>query len=334
MNYINDCLQQFNNLPENIKSVIGGEKAVQIVDGINKKYKIDVSFLIVLVAIGEIDIDEIPEYIIAKFKLEKISAEEVRNLLVSEIFSTKIAEQKPAIVDNSENVMVADIKNIFSTGLNKIFASSFEDQDELNAKIIYLTAVNENLNEEMLFKILLDSSEQLIETPILLEKKKVVATVSNWMKDFIKNLGTEIFDNVVMTKYLTTSENCKKLNSQDREKVKNLLLLYRNLRFFPISQGDKDPDEWEIIPENRELVVDKRYEKTLSIPKTTEEKTIEQLVAKKQELGEANLAGKVVEEEIDNTKKVEELKIMLNKYKDNSLQKRAIEEEIRKFENK
>lgn len=156
-------------------------------------------------------------------------------------------------------------------------------------------------------------------------------TISNWITDFIKFHGSNIFNNVILSKYMTSSPNVTRLKYNERRLVKKLLTLYRNLTFFPDSLKDIPQEYWEIIPVDRE--VNKVSEsKFLGIPKTEEEKEIDQLKNMEENYQEGSLEQLALEEEIVNKKRVEELKMMAKKYKEGSLERRVVEEEIGKLE--
>ena len=66
--------------------------------------------------------------------------------------------------------------------------------------------------------------------------------------NFIKKNGSGIFNNLVLIEYLVNSDNAKKLDNKEKELLKKLLLLYRNIKFFPESMPDDNGESWEIIP--------------------------------------------------------------------------------------
>jgi len=76
----------------------------------------------------------------------------------------------------------------------------------------------------------------------------VRGTVSNWLKNFIGTNGSAIFDSVALSKYLTGSKSGAKLSQEEKEKVRKVLLIYRNLKFFPDSMPDDNGEGWQILP--------------------------------------------------------------------------------------
>src|SRR3989339_772390 len=92
---------------------------------------------------------------------------------------------------------------------------------------------------------------------------------------FIKQYGSGFFDNVTLSRYITFSENVKKLDENEKNLVKKLLQLYRNLKFFPDSMKDIPVDDWEIVPIDKFVV--KKHSELSGPPKTKGEKEIEKL---------------------------------------------------------
>ena len=123
-------------------------------------------------------------------------------------------------------------------------ASTAEDfnRDLLLFLVDHLSVKNE------LFKGLMNNQELLGEQRIILENKNVDQTIANWLKDFIKEKGSDLFDELILVEYLTSSRNPKSLSSDGKDLLRRVLKLYRNIAFFPESQGNLDPEKWQILP--------------------------------------------------------------------------------------
>jgi hypothetical protein len=170
---------------------------------------------------------------------------------------------------------------------NRIFAES------INLRLFELALENTNLFYE-LEKILYINEEKLSNKEFTLDEKPKSPAVANWLKDFIKKNGSGMFDNLVLTQYLTASENAKKLDPAERDLLKKLLLTYRHLKFFPASMPNDYGDGWEIIP----------------------------------------IEIEAAENKTDNDKTKSDLQNLAASYPIGSLERKAIEEEIKKIENK
>jgi hypothetical protein len=167
-------------------------------------------------------------------------------------------------------------------------------------------------------KTIFQNQNKITEKEFSLEEKKLRPTVHNWLEYFIKENGSGMFDNICLSKFITDSDNAKKLDEEERERLKNLLILYRNIRFFPKSQEDKRQGEWEIFPVNEERDVKNRID---------DYKNKIKAIQNEKKNNNDNKNSYVIKE-------MEELKSMLEKYPEESLERKVIEEEIMKIRQK
>jgi len=63
----------------------------------------------------------------------------------------------------------------------------------------------------------------------------VPGTVGNWLRDYLRNLGTGKIEKVKQAEYLTNSENTKNLTPQDRERITKLFDLYEFLKLSAVT---------------------------------------------------------------------------------------------------
>jgi hypothetical protein len=237
-----------------------------------------------------------------------------------------------------------EIGNLIKNSLDKIF--DLEDYDIWNKIETNLLAIDD-LDErdeikKELVKKLSESEDVIIAKSNYPNNPKLPLTVAGWIKDININVGYKNISSFEKTKYLTNSSNTILLNAEDKGKIKILFELYDRLKLSsktPQGYEDDVPVEVNGVTyifsrgQMKPLKDVFKYTKDISGPPQSEtEKNVASLEAQKQ--ASQGIASKVIDEEIDNTKKIEDLQIMANKYKDNSLQKRAIEEEIRKLAQK
>jgi hypothetical protein len=234
-----------------------------------------------------------------------------------------------------------DIGNLLANYLNQALElKNLDLWNKIETNLIAIRSLEERDEiKKELIKRLTESKETIIEKRDYLDKINLPSTTADWIKDFNINLGIQNTSAFDKTKYLTNSKNIMALKEGDRTKIKILLELYEKLKL-----SSKTPQGYEDdvpVAVNGVLYIFHRgqmeplkdiYKYTKDIgspPQTQTEKSVASLQAQKQTT--QGIASKVIDEEIDNTKKIEDLQIMANKYKDNSLQKRAIEEEIMKL---
>lgn len=199
----------------------------------------------------------------------------------------------------------------------------------LNGGLVYLLFNKEGFKEEI-NKILLSSQEKLTHKEFVLDAKAHSPTVANWLKDFIKQRGSGMFDNVALADFVTNSKNAKNLDEQEKKLVQKLLQLYRNLKFFPESMPTDTGEEWEIIPIDKEVETMQKA-RSVELPKIEqkkqEAKSITNYPAKDDGAGKLQIANKKRKQE----KKIEELKKIATQYPEGSLERKAVEEEMSKL---
>ena len=147
----------------------------------------------------------------------------------------------------------------------------------------------------------------ILNQNLVLNNKVVPGTAANWLKDFFRINGSGWFDALALTTYLSDSSNVKKLNQVDKNVLNRFFKLYRNLQFFPQGFDQSDPDKWQVLPEAE-------LEETPNIPTA---------------VGMSTQA----EENLANSPAVNELQQLAEQYEPGSLERLAIEEELRRQEN-
>lgn len=316
MNYFSECLTRFQSLTDIARDAYGGIEAFVSTLEIEEAYNVKLSFLVILIAIGELDEDDIEDYLITKFKVSPETAKKIKNELVERVLDPaleKIIEIKsPANFSVSKNTII----NLFSERVIESIKADPEVIKGLNILIFKILNSEDDL-EDKIVEILYNNNERLTSASITLDSREVSPTISNWLKDFIKINGSEMFDELKMAEYLSSSPNAKKLNIEEKNLLRKLLRLYRNLVFFPESMGKSPIEDWEIIPvdevkEDRKINKAEIFRDVLSDEKQTEEQ---------------------IQEKIENTP-LNELEKILTQYAPDSLEYKAVKQEISRLKNK
>lgn len=198
---------------------------------------------------------------------------------------------------------------------------------------VLIEALTDDANfKKDLEECLYANSELLTTSPIELEGHEVAPTIANWLKVFIKEQGTDYYNDLKLTDFIVNSANAKPLNEDERVYLKRLLLLYRNLHFFPHAFVGRPESDWEIIPFERNIEAVAQETVPPSTIKTQEEINIINLRKAGKAVIADSLAFDAVNEEIERQQKIEGLKILVKRYPQGSLERRAVEGEIRKLE--
>lgn len=332
---IEKSLEKFNDLPEEIILSVDSDAVANKMKELEEKHQVELSSVIIFITVGDMKMEEIEKYLSIEFGLDNAKVRHIHEDLEKEIFNPLIRRLDFLNTNPAKDTITIDeekdyLLNMFATDL----------LSELNNNPIIINAINLRifniLKHDLNFKNDLENSlyknqERITEKEFVLDKKKRSPSIENWLKNFIKEKGTASFDNVELTDYVVRSGNSKILSSEEKKIVRKLLLLYRNLKFFPESMPSDDGEGWEILP-IEEVSRDIGKEKsTLGPPKTKEEKEIEELQVEGAKY-RGGLEKLAIEEEVDKKKQIEDLRIEANKYKEGSLEKMALMEEIKKLE--
>lgn len=202
-------------------------------------------------------------------------------------------------------------------------AKSFSASSALNSGFIYLLFNSEGFKEEA-GRTILSSRELISKKNISVEGREIVPSIANWIKDFIKINGSDMFSEITLAQYLDVSLNASKLSPADKSLLSGVLHLYRNITFFPESMEGLLPEKWQIfpfeMPEDNLLKKVKNVNKDVKkeAPKVEIDSTIKQeesgLPAEKEFLSSISMLSEA-----------------LKNYRADSLEYKAIEEEIRRL---
>jgi hypothetical protein len=211
----------------------------------------------------------------------------------------------------------------FKNGLADIISSN-EVQEEFNDVLIYLLADQGESFRAELERTLLANNEVLTFTKFVIDGRPAPAVISAWLKNFISEVGSGNFDNLALTKFLTNSANAKILSDEERNIVKQLLLVYRNIKFYPESMPNTTGEGWQIIPSQTA-----GEEKFVQVKEKIESRMKEVATADKLAAKLPTKADKDKEQEA--AKNLDELNKVAASYPANSLQRKAVEAEMRKI---
>jgi len=269
-----------------------------------------------------------------------------------------------------------DAESLFKESL--VSTLSIEEQDflsQFNTTLLKLI-VDDSAFKKSIEQELYKNQEILTSNSLMIEGEQEKGTVENWLKNFIAQNGSDSFSNIVLAKYLTASDGAKSLSPAERNLVKKLLKLYRNLVFFPDSMKDIPLEDWELFPIDRDHVEEVIHPEKLNTPnampvmEATKETPEEDLgeaikevvsttvsevpeisvvsvpaapvgnIVPPAEFDEATEAAKKILEELENGNKkimpkeespeIKSLRALAEKYEVGSLERRAIEAEIKK----
>lgn len=177
---------------------------------------------------------------------------------------------------------------------------------------------------------LMNSQERITSLPLKIDGIERPPTIGNWMVDYNKKLGGGKVEELARTQYLVNSPSIKVLGEEEKRRIKTLFDLYEKLKLSSLDLEGLEED----IPVDEDSFTGYLKQGVLEpVFKETERqkmiwKMAQDFIAKR----DAERNGGIQKspsnkEEFD----VEDLKELMAQYPAGSLERRAIEEEIRKL---
>lgn len=319
MTYFEECLEKFNALPLDITERLGSKETMFYLRKMEVEYDIDLKFLVVLLAIGELRFKDIPDYLLknqeVKLEIGKVIKEELINNIFDFLQEEAYTPQR--------------IKEIFSSGLFSIIT----DQKKLknfDQELFMELSADENLADELL-RTLYANSDKISDKKFVIDGKPRISSIAGWLEYFMKKQGTGNFDKLVIVDFVNNSENSKLLQIEEKRILMKILILYWKLKHFPQLFPNQSEEAWEIIPIDKPTA-DPTGKTSLATPKTQDEKEIDRILVEKNSYSQSSLEQAALDEEIKRKRHLEDLRIEAGKYVPGSLERMVLEEEISKLE--
>lgn len=253
-----------------------------------------------------------------------------------------------------------EVFGLFKDNFSIIFdIEKYDIIAKLKSKIINDIPYEERDNfKNKLKKGLLGNEEKITSQKIIVSEKLLRPTISNWLKDYNISVGTNIVDEAKRIQYLTYGDNIKKVDKlSEKEKLKILFSLYDMLKTSSLSpEGIEENIVIEekdglkgVIKDGLFIKVDNKLSDRIELMKkiingdetepedklkiTPEEREAykhEKVEKLENQFGE-ELEKRAIEEEIlgdDISGKKKELENMLKLYKEGSLERKVIQDEL------
>lgn len=203
------------------------------------------------------------------------------------------ANQVQDLFANHLEELLMNDDNFFISNLNQTLIQSLIDDETIKTQLIGL---------------LTNSQLQISAETIVLDGRQVPGTVGNWIRSFINSKGSIMIDSVILTDFLVTATNARFLTETEKLTLGRLLRLYSNIKFFPDSLQGDDPEQWVILP----LSISPDLE-LIPLASNEHSQTVE---------AELNAA---------TAKQIAQLQEEAKKYPEASLERMALEEEIKRI---
>lgn len=256
--YQKDCYKKFQMLPLELQQAFSSKEVLQKLSQMKEKYGVDFEFVVILIAIGEINPEQLKEYLEKKYKfsgdkLEKIYNEIVDGILGSAVqgISTEqdieVAVKPEDLVSHSRQVLIKIREDL----LRLLRGDARGDLDFINAVLIYQLA-NDDPYKTGLIGALYDNSESIGDVRLKIDGKEVEPTVGNWIKVFVESVEADSFSKLDINNFVTNFSTANNLAKDDKLILLKVLKFYYNVKFFPDSLEGDNADYWEILPNDKE----------------------------------------------------------------------------------
>lgn len=205
--------------------------------------------------------------------------------------------------------------------LDIIFNYESVDIIEEYNDILSLALEDEKFRTELVIA-LQNNNEKISDGQLIIDNKEQQSTIGNWLTDFIKTEGSDIFDDLKIVEYLNLSKNSKNLQEKDKFILRKIFKLYKNIAFFPDSLAGVPRDDWQIIPVNSQsddIILKKERNSNIKEPIESNKNKLSDELVKKDFINYEN-------------QKIKDLRAILLSYPVSSLEYKALVQEINRLE--
>ncbi|MBU0721927.1 hypothetical protein KKA93_00505 [Patescibacteria group bacterium] len=251
--------------------------------------------------------------------LEKLLFKNEKSIRDAEILKTIkiiIARLKFILFNTlSENEILDIFEKYLAVGVKMAYLDLGEI---LKMRISFIPIDKRNEFKEKIKKVILNNQEDITEKFIIDNQAKIIPTISAWLKLYNKELGTEQVNNLEQNKFYINNPNFNRLSDLEKLEVKELFNMYEYLKRSSMTiEGNEDDtiitdidgrDYW--FKEGRFIKLDKTVSDNVNNTKV-------QIVK---------------DNKLENTNQDRnELTQLASQYSPNSLERKAIEEEIKRL---
>jgi len=232
-----------------------------------------------------------------------------------------VAAKYVIIFELTENEIVNLIRENFYFVLN-------HPEYDLDRKVKYKIRSIVGLNQRDIFKK--EIRRALFKCKAILSKNKIIingekhnASVANWLKDYYMTVGLEKINTLKLNEYLTSSKNIKLLSPEEKIKLKKLLDFFENLKVSSVQFPMFEETFVAILPDEEISLMSYEKMETIS-PKTLK---LYNEVKNINNLNQGNFVNQ-------GNGGINELRQLIAQYPAGSLERKAVEEEMRKLNTK
>lgn len=209
----------------------------------------------------------------------------------------------------------ADVLDLFNRYFTEILKIEYFDLDEKARSFLIGAAMHEErdtIKSEL--RSALSKNDNMITSKKLINN--MPPTIENWLKIYISSLGAGIVDNMKLRQFYIDNKDFNALTEEEKNKIETLYKFYEKLKFSSLTVAGVEENIPVVTSNFKGYIRKGQLEKDAPMDKKMEK--IFKIVA--------NILGR----ENINQNYSKSLQQLASQYQEGSLERRAIEEEIKK----
>jgi len=239
-----------------------------------------------------------------------------------------------------------EIEELLKNHFEAIYKIKYYDLwNKIKLNLLTISDLNKrNEIKSRLIKILLDCNRVIISKKKYKGAEGLPVTVKELLKDFTVNIGIDKIDHLKKVQYLTNSENIKRLDEEDKNRLKVLFDLYEKLKISSNTPEGFENDIPMVINGKHVMYSQGQAEeidskivdliKSIKVGDETvgaKEKNVEYSKQSASQSPSDSLEKKAIKEEREKEDQIDELVKLVNQYPEGSLERKAVRDEIEKL---
>jgi len=319
-------LEKFNNLPVEFRAEIDNSFVYNKIKILEKKFDINLSVFVIVLSVFNGKDEELVNFLQVEYGLKEKKAEKILKAVREDIVNPTTVRLKFILWGDKFKIKERQkfLEEIFEENILEELSKPDFIKERINKQIF--SVLNDNLKfKDDLARVIYKSKEEIARYKVGSAYKILVVT--EFLDAFTKEQGSGMVNDIDIINFVLKSEFVKGISEKDKNNLLDILKIYRNIKFFPMSMPSDDGRSWEIIPLSYSTGDAVKTRTTLSPPKTEGEENIEELEEESAKYNKDSLQKMVLDEEIKREHKLEELRFAMKKFAPGSLERKALEEE-------
>lgn len=227
-----------------------------------------------------------------------------------------------------------DILHLLEFDFKEIFdLPDYDLYQKIKRKIItfYDLKERDDFKQQLLFS-LSKCNLKITKNKIKSQEVLLEPTIANWIKNYNLEVGSD-FSQIKQSQYFISNDNVKNLNQAEIKKIKYLLNFWKKIKIPSNSPEGLEESVIAILPNGEmSIVSDGQFIKIPeSIIKASQKFKAQQESEFFSQHSNSLLEQKALQEEKERENKIDELTAMASRFPVGSLERKAVEEELRKY---